>query len=86
MNYELDLKRVIICCKEDITIDQIKDDTDLVRDLGFDSINMIQLIVEFEKNFDIEIDDEYLTFEFLSSYQKLKEILKKKGLSDECTS
>ena len=42
---------------------------DILNDgeLGLDSLIMVQLIVEIEREFDIEIDDEYLSMDFLST-------------------
>ena len=38
--------------------DKIELDTDLVRDLGVDSIDTVELIMEFEKEFQIQIPDD----------------------------
>ena len=47
------------------------------KDLGFDSIMMIELIVEIEEEFDIEIDDEDLVFEEFDHFSSLVEIVDK---------
>lgn len=60
-----------------ITEDSIKDETLLSKDLGLDSIMMIELIVEIEEEFDIEIDDEDLVFEEFDHFSSLVEIVDK---------
>lgn len=76
--FEERLKAVIVSCRDDIDLSKINEKTDLVRDFGFDSINMIQLVVDIESTFDIEIGDENLLQEKLSPYISLVEILKAK--------
>lgn len=50
----------------------LNDETDLIEDLYFDSINIISLIVSIEKEFSIEIPDEFLVLEKLRSYHLIK--------------
>lgn len=38
--------------------DEIKKDADLVNDLGFDSLSLVELITDIEVEFDIEIEEE----------------------------
>ena len=38
--------------------DKIKPDSDLVKDLGAESIQSIELVAAFEEEFDIEMDDQ----------------------------
>lgn len=78
MIYEFEnrLKELIVSSGEDIEINNINETTDLVRDFNFNSISIIQLIVEIESLFYIEIDDNDLSLEKLSPYTSLVEILK----------
>ena len=76
--FEGKLKEVIVSCGEAIVLEQIDENTDLVRDFGYNSINIIQLVVELESVFNIEVDDENLLQEKLSPYKSLVEILKVK--------
>lgn len=76
--FESKLKEAIVSCMDDIKIDMIDENTDLVRDFNFDSINIVELVVAIENNFDIEIDDENLLIEKLSPYKELVEMLKVK--------
>ena len=41
-----------------IKIDAIKDESNLVNDLGADSLNQVEIVIAIEKEFDIEISDE----------------------------
>lgn len=76
--FENKLKEVIASCGENINIDDLNENTDLIRDFKFTSINIVQLVVQLENVFDIEIDDDNLSQEKLSSYRSLLEILKRK--------
>ncbi len=40
-----------------ITSSEVTDDANLVRDLGIDSLDYAELVMEFEQNFDIKIPD-----------------------------
>ena len=48
----------IIAENLDIKIDAIKDESNLVNDLGADSLNQVEIVIAIEKEFDIEISDE----------------------------
>ncbi len=41
-----------------IKIDAIKDESNLVNDLGADSLNQVEIVIAIEKEFDIEISDD----------------------------
>ena len=45
--------------------------------LGMDSISFIKLIVAIEREFDIEVDDEYLLINRLDTKGKLNELLER---------
>ncbi len=76
--FEEKLKEIIVSCSDSIDIENIKDNTDLVEYFGFDSINIMQLVVKLETEFDIEIDDDDLVLEKLSLYKGIVEIIEKK--------
>ena len=76
--FENRLKELIVSSGEDININDINENTDIVKDFNYNSINIIQLVVEIERNFDIEIDDENLLLERISPYINLVEIIKNK--------
>lgn len=57
---------------------QVTDETDLSKELGIDSIKMVQLIVDLEETFDIEVDSASLKYEnFANSAAITHYILKK---------
>ena len=41
----------------DLDVEDVTDEKDLIEDLGADSLHTVELIMEFEQNFDIEIPD-----------------------------
>ena len=48
----------IVCDQMDKTADQIKPETDFVQDLGADSIDTVELVMELEDEFEVSIPDE----------------------------
>lgn len=62
---DLIFKYANIVRQEDIQLD---DNTDLIFDLGYDSLSIIQLVVELEQEFEIEIND----ISTLYKYEALK--------------
>ncbi len=56
---------------------QIQADSKLVDDFMFDSIMMIELIVELENEFGIEIDEDDLIFEEFNQFDALTEVIAK---------
>lgn len=76
---EKKLKQVIaLVSNGKIEADDIGTNTILTDDFGFDSIQIIQMIVELENAFGIEFDDDELDIDNLTVYNNLKEIIEKK--------
>ena len=48
----------IIAENLNIAVDSIKDDSHFVNDLGADSLNIVEVVMAIEEEFDIEIPDE----------------------------
>ncbi len=48
----------IVCEQMGTTRDKISDDTSFVSDLGADSLDTVELVMEFEDEFDLNIPDE----------------------------
>jgi acyl carrier protein len=48
----------IIVSKMGVSKDQIKDDSKFTDDLGADSLDTVELVMEFENQFQIQIPDE----------------------------
>lgn len=61
-----------------ISGEAISSSTDLIKDLGFDSIIIVQLIINVETEFGFEFDDEMLGFEGIVNFGKLVEYVEKK--------
>ncbi len=50
----------LISAQLPVTIDQIKPESKLVDDLGADSANIMILVFDLEREFDIEVDNDAL--------------------------
>ncbi|WP_291325836.1 acyl carrier protein [Desulfovibrio sp. UCD-KL4C] len=50
--------KAIIVEQLGVSADEIKDDASFVEDLGADSLDLTELIMAMEEEFDIEIEDE----------------------------
>jgi len=60
---------------------RIDERTDLIIDLGYDSLKFIQLISEIENSFNIEFDIDDIEIGNLRSVFMLKQVLENKRLS-----
>ena len=60
------------------TIQNYSYSTDLVNDLGFDSITLIKMVIEIEKEFGFFFEDEKLDFSELTKLSKLLEYIEGK--------
>jgi len=50
--------REIICEKLSVKPEQIMPETEFINDLGADSLDIVELVMELEDKFDIQIPDE----------------------------
>jgi len=66
----------IIATQLGVTEDEITDEAAFIEDLGADSLDTVELIMQFEEEFDIEIPDEEA--ENLTTVGKAIEYLEKK--------
>lgn len=55
----------------------IRSETDIIKDLGFDSITIMELVIEIESKFNIEFDDD-LQYEDIFNIDKLETYILKK--------
>lgn len=79
MNIEQKLKDVIAnVATQDVDAESITEKTILTNDLGYDSVQVIKLVVELENEFNIEIDDDDLDIENLTVYSKLHKMIERK--------
>lgn len=79
MNIEEKIKK-IICDIANIDVsdeDNLKD-KNLIEDLKYDSIMLVRMMVEMEKEFVVEFDDEEIELEILSNYNKIVILISKK--------
>jgi len=53
-----DKVKAIICDQLMVDAEEVNDDASFVEDLGADSLDTVELIMEFEDEFGIEISDE----------------------------
>ena len=66
--------------KLNVSEDEITEDTVLTDDLGADSIDIMELIMTFEAEYDIELPTEEL--ENISTVKDIMDLMKKMGIED----
>lgn len=74
-------KEIIINIIDEEDIVEIDEDfieKDLLNDFGFDSLNIISLIVEIEEKFNIEFDDDFLEMENMRRPKFIIEYIERK--------
>jgi acyl carrier protein len=54
---------------------QLADSADIIEDVGLDSLQMMEFMLEIESQLNLEIDFEKLDFSYLKSIEKFSEIL-----------
>lgn len=65
---------IITKVKEDQSLGEIiTDNTDLVNDIGFDSLQMINFLLTLEDELDLELDFDKLDYEHLKVFKNLVE-------------
>ena len=78
-DFEVDLKKII---KENTYIslddENFKDNTDLIVDLGFDSLSIVNLIADIEKYFKTEFEINELVSEVIANDGNLKKCVSSK--------
>ena len=57
---------------------EINIETDLINDLQFDSVLIVQMVVEIEDHFDIIFDDEDMDIDIITSFKCLCELIEEK--------
>jgi len=56
--------QVIEILKEKLGVDEINSDDHLIEDIGADSLDIVELVMEIEKEFDISIKDDEIDDNF----------------------
>jgi len=54
---------------------QLSNSTDLIEDVGLDSLQMMEFMLEVESHLGLQIDFEQLDFSYLKSIEKFSEFL-----------
>ncbi len=54
---------------------QLADSADIIEDIGLDSLQMMEFMLEVESQLHLEIDFEKLDFSYLKSIEKFSEVL-----------
>lgn len=68
----------IIADKLNVSVDEITEETNLKDDLGADSLDMMELIMAFETEYDVELPEEDL--EKINTVEDIMEEMKKLGV------
>ncbi|MBG9754198.1 phosphopantetheine-binding protein [Lysinibacillus sp. RSDA_15] len=72
------IKKVLKLVANDVkesTIDNLLTEETLLEKLQIDSLKFIELVVELEQEFNVEISDEYLIAENFESISRIEELL-----------
>lgn len=78
MEIEQYLKQLILKEAENKNIDlEKRNNFHLINDLEFDSLQVINLVISIETEFNIEFDDEDMEFELVCQFDELVRIVKK---------
>jgi acyl carrier protein len=73
------LKNIIIRhSRLKISHSDIHNESEMINDFGYDSVSTIRLVIDIEKEFGIDINDENLSFEKIGKYGSLKKIIGEK--------
>lgn len=76
--FEKKLKEIIASVEEGIEVEDINENTDLEKDFGFSSIDIIQLIIMIEEELDCIFEDNELVIDKVTNYKNLVEIINTK--------
>ena len=80
MASELEEKVIQLVMEQlDVTREQCKLEASFIDDLGADSLDLVELIMEMEEKFGVEIADEEL--EKIRTIQDVVDFIKKKGIN-----
>lgn len=82
-NFKEEFDIIILENAQNTFIISLNDLTDLIDDLGYDSVGLINIVICLEKKYSIEIPDEFLLIEYLRNYNMLKKIVQS-CIIDEC--
>ena len=78
-SFEKELKNLII--KNSIlriSESEITDESDIINDFGYNSITIIQIVIDIEREFGIEFEEDDLAIDIIGNYKTLKEYIGKR--------
>ena len=67
----------LLCEQLDIEPDEVNENTDIINDLGADSLDVVDLVMTLEDEFDIEISPAEIIPENFNSAEALWEMVQK---------
>ena len=71
------LKNIMIQHNHQISEAQISSETNIIEDLGMDSLQWMLIIIEVETEFGIQLDDELMLMEDLTVVGKLEKVIER---------
>ncbi len=78
------IRVIVSTCIVPVPKEQIREDTDLLTDLGLESIQIVELVLSLEEEFGIEFDDDDLNpdnFQIVGSIVRTIELLTENATS-----
>lgn len=72
------MKKLIREAGDNVDVERLDEKINLIDDYGFDSVNLVQLVVSIEDEFGIEFEDDDLEMDKISKYTELIKIIEKK--------
>ena len=71
MDRLLDIINIILKNREKPTLDKISGETDLMTDLGFDSLDLAELTARIEAEYDVDIFEDGIVFKISDIWEKI---------------
>ncbi len=79
MSIEMALREMVSSLSPlEVDVNSISSSTDLIQDLGYNSIALVQLVIKIEAEFNFEFDDAMLGFEVIVVFSKLVDYVEEK--------
>lgn len=68
---------IVLHSRKNINIEDINDDTLLIEELGYDSVDLVLLMVQIEEKFGVEFGNTEMIVENINCFGKMKEFISK---------
>lgn len=73
------LKKIVIKhARKKVNENELTENTDLLKDLCYESINIVQLMTDLEANFDFVFEDDEIDFDVICNFGKLSKFVQMK--------